>query len=115
MAYGTRVTFEPVRELAAASIGAAYVKIGTPTIAHTRIVRIVNSTNADVYVSVDGVTNDLRVAASSFVLYDFSANLVQDDGLFLQQGTQFWVKETSAGAPSTGEVWIEVIYASGGV
>lgn len=115
MAYGTIVTYEPVRELAAASIGATYVKFGNPTIAHSRLLRIVSTLNADVYISFDGINNHIRVAAASFVLYDYAANLVNDDGLFLRQGTQIWAKETSGGAPSMGEIWCEVIYASGGV
>ncbi len=114
MAYGTRVAYEAVREVAAASVGATYTAIGNPIGDHARIVRIVSTLNADVYISIDGITNHIRVASSSFVLYDFSTNKVQDDGLFLSVGTTFYVKQVS-GAAATGSLWIEVIFAQGGV
>ncbi len=114
MAFGTKAQFDPVRELAFGGISGAYAPIGTPLTDHARIVRIVNSTNAEIYISIDGVNNHIRMAVSSFVLFDFSTNKIQDDGLFLSVGTQFWAKQVS-GAPTSGAVWIEVVSALGGV
>lgn len=114
MAYGTRAAFEPIREVAFGSIGATYAAIGTALTDHARLVRIVNSANAEVYVSIDGVTDHIRMAANSFFLIDFSSNKVRDDGLFLPLGTVFYQKRVS-GAPSSGSLWIEVMYAQGGV
>lgn len=114
MAYGTRAKFDSVRELAFGGIGAAYAALGTPLTDHARIVRFVNSTNVEIYVSVDGVNDHMRLAASSFVLYDFSTNKIQDDGLFVSVGTQFYVKQV-AGAPASGSVWCEVVSGTGGV
>lgn len=114
MAFGTRVRFEPVREVAFGSIGASYTALGTPTSDHTRLFSVNNGTNADVYVSFDGTTNHLRVAGNSFQLFDFSSNKVRDDGFFVDAGTTFYVKRVSA-APTMGSLWVEVAYASGGV
>jgi hypothetical protein len=114
MAYGTKVAFEAVREVAAASITASYTAVGTATIDHSRLVSISNGTDADCYISLDGVTNHLRLASNSFKLLDLTSNKVSDDGLFIAQGTIFYVKRVS-GAPTTGTLWIEVMYASGGV
>lgn len=114
MAYGTRAHFDAVRELAFGGISAAYATLGTPLTDHARIIRFVNSTNAEIYVSLDGVNNNIRLAASSFVLYDFSTNKIQDDGLFVSVGTQFYVKQVS-GAPGSGAVWCEVVSGTGGV
>ena len=111
MAYGTRATFEAIREVAFGSIGSSYGAVGTALTDHARIVRFVNDTNGDVYVSTDGSTNMLRLAASSFLVLDFSANKVRDDGLFLPVGTIFYVKD-GASAPSSGNFWIEVCYAA---
>ncbi len=113
MAYGTKVAFEPVRELAFGDIGAVYVSL-TPTTDHTRILRLVSTLNADIYISVDGINNVIRLAANSFVLYDFSTNKIRDDGLFLAEGTIIRVKLVSAAATS-GSFWCEIVYGAGGV
>ena len=76
--------------------------------------RIVNNTDGDLLISVDGTTNNIIVPAKSFVLYDLSSNAlnVQDSDWFVMQvGTQFYVK-TSTSA-TTGDVWIEGIYSTG--
>ena len=114
MAFGTKAQFDAVRELAFGGISGTYAVVGTPLTDHARIVRIVNSTNAEVYISIDGTTNHIRMAAGSFVLFDFSTNRIQDDGLFLSVGVQFYAKQVT-GAPGSGSVWIEVVSAIGGV
>lgn len=109
MAYPKRVRFEAVREVAFGAIGAAYSAIGS-SIAHpARLIRISNTTNQDLYISTDGVNNHLRVASGSFILFDFTTNKVRDDGLFVQQGTVFYVKRVGV-APTSGNVFLEVIY-----
>ena len=114
MAYGTRATFDAVRELAFGSISGTYAALGGALTDHARVVCMSNSTNAEVYISVDGVNNNFRLAANSFRLIDFSSNKVRDDGLFVSVGTIFYVKQVS-GAPGSGSVWIEVTFATGGV
>ena len=91
MAFGTKVAYEPIKELAFGDIGAAYVEL-PPTTDHTRILRFVSTLNADVYISIDGISNHIRLASNSFVLYDYSTNKIQNDGLFLTQGTILYVK-----------------------
>lgn len=114
MAYGTRAQFDAVRELAFGSLSGTYAALGTALTDHARIVRIANGTDAQMYVSVDGSTNNFRLAANSFALFDFSTNKIRDDGLFVAVGTQFYVKQVSAAA-TTGGIWIEVVSAAGGV
>jgi hypothetical protein len=43
-----------------------------------------------------------------------TTNKVKDDGLFLDVGTIFYVKEVSV-TPTSGDVWIEILYADGGI
>jgi hypothetical protein len=114
MAFGTRAQFDAVRELAFGSITTSYAAVGAALTDHARLVVITNSSDAEVYVSLDGTTNNLRLAANSFKLFDFSTNKIRDDGLFVTMGTVFYAKRVS-GAPSTGAVWIEVVSATGGV
>lgn len=113
MAYGTRAAFEAVREIANGSITANYQAVGTAITDHARLVRIVNTMNTEMYISLDGTTDHIRLAAGSFFIIDFSANKVRDDGLFLPIGTIFYVKQVTA--PASGNLWIEVLYAQGGV
>jgi len=114
MAFGTKAQFDAVRELAFGGISGAYAPVGAPLTDHARIVRISNSTNAEIYFSIDGTTNHIRMAVNGFVLFDFSTNRIQNDGLFLSVGTQFYAKQVS-GAPTSGSVWVEVVSAIGGV
>ena len=73
-----------------------------------------NTTDVEVYITLDGATDQIRMAAGSFFILDFSSNKVRDDGLFLSVGTIFSVREVS-GAAGSGAVWVEVVAATGGV
>ncbi len=114
MAFGSKVKFEAVREIDFGSILASYVAVGTGTTDHSRIIRFVNGTDVQVLVSLDGTTDNIRMSADSFIIFDFSSNKITDHGLFVSVGTTFFVKRQS-GAPTTGSFWIEVISAIGGI
>ena len=111
MAYGTRIAFDAVREAAFGSITGSYTPIGAPLAKHARIAYFGNSTDGAVYVSLDGVTNHMLLAGNSFQLFDFAANLIRDDGLFVAQETQFYIK--SAAVLTKGEIYIEIITGIG--
>ena len=113
MTFGKRVNFEPVREVAFGGIGAAYAALGGPTIDYPRIFSIYNTTNTDVYISLNATTNHMRIPAASSIVRDLTTNKVRDDGFFIPKGTTFYQKRAGA-APAAGNVWIEVIYADGG-
>lgn len=113
MAFGTRAAFDPIREIAFGSISGTYAAIGSGLTQHARIVKITNGTNAPMYISTDGVNDEDKIPANGFVLYDFSTNRIRDDGLFIPIGTIFYVKQDTA--PTSGSVWVTVIYGEGGV
>lgn len=113
MGYGTRIRVDPVREIAFGSVSGTYVAVGTPTADHARIIDFNNGMDQDLYISLDGVTDHFRIASNSFKLLDLSTNKIRDDGLFLSSGTQIYVREVSASV-TTGDFWVEVIYAEGG-
>jgi len=117
MAYGTRAGFDAIRTLAFGGISGTYAAVGSATTDHARVIRFVNSTNVDVFISLDGAIDHIRLASGSFLLVDFTANKVRDDGLFISVGTIFYTKGVSElGGPASGAVWIEVISAvAGGV
>ena len=113
MAYGTRVGIEAVKELAFGSISGTYAAVGVPTAEHVRIMSFQNGCDQALYISFDGSTDQLRIAANSFKLIDLSSNKVRDDGMFLGVGTQIYVKEVSSSVAS-GTFWVETFYAEGG-
>jgi len=113
MAYGTRVIFEAVRELAASALSGSYVALGVPTTGHVRLLSINNSAAEEIYVSFDGTTDHLRLSGNSFKLLDLSANKVRDDGLFIPIGTQISIRFVST-TTVTGAVWAEIMDAEGG-
>ena len=110
---GTKVQFEAVRLAAFGAIGASYTALGSATSAQARIVCITNTTNQDVYISIDGTADQIRVAANSFKLFDFTTNRNKDEGYFLVSGTTFYQKHAGV-APTSGNLWIEVVTTSGG-
>lgn len=115
MAFGTRARWEELRSLAFGGIGAAYAVIGAPTQHHSRVITFFNATDKEVFISDDGAATKISLPASTGQVVDFSSNKVRDDGLFVPELTQFWVKQGSAGAPTSGKVTIQVIYADGGI
>ena len=114
MAFGTRVIFEVVREKDFGDITNSFTPLGTPLVEHVRLLSLNNSSNQEVYISFDGVTNHLRMTQNSFKLFDLSSNKVRDDGLFIGVGTQIYVKFVSTLGVS-GSVWAEAMAAEGGV
>jgi len=115
MAFGKRVRFEGLREVAFGGIGAAYAPLGTATVDYTRILSIFNGTNKDIYISLNGVTNHLRIGSGTGQVFDFTTNKVRDDGFFIPKGTTFFIRYEGAVAPTTGAAWIQVAYADGGI
>lgn len=113
MAFGTRVEFDPIRELAFGSITGSYAALGTPLADHIRLITFQNATNQDIDVSFDGSTDNLRMPPNSFKLLDLSANKIKDDGLFLASGTQIYIKYTGT-LGSSNSFWAEVMFAEGG-
>ncbi len=114
MAYGRRVVFESIREEAFGGIAANYTALGAILGDNARIVGFSNSTDAEIYISFDGINNHIRLAANSFQLYDFTANKTRDDGFFLPNRTQIY-QQRVAGAPTSGSLWATVVVAGGGV
>lgn len=113
MAYGTRAGFNAVREEVFGNVSANYSAVGTALTDHARIIIFTNTLDVEVYFSLDGTTDQLRLPANGFRLLDFTTNRVKDDGLFVSVGTIFYVKRVS-GAPASGSVWIEVVSATAG-
>ena len=107
-----RVIFENLRSLGFASIGAGYTAVGTAFANPVRQLEIENGTNANLIISFDGVHDKAFIAANSGKIYDFGSNKNDAAGNLEQpKGTTLYVKEES-GAPTSGTLYVAVIYAS---
>lgn len=108
------VEFDTIRSKAFGSITAAYTVLGSALTVPWRMMRIVNNTNGDLFISDDGTNDKIFIPAGGFVLYDLNANeLGNDDSRWfvLAAGTQLYVKYSSA--PSSGSVYAEGVYSMG--
>ena len=98
------VRFDALRSTAFGSITSSYVALGTPFSHMVRLLKFVNTTNADVLFSFDGITDNDVVPAGGFALYDFDTN-----SIITSSGTQVYIK--SSGSPSSGTVYLTCVYA----
>lgn len=111
MSLSIRMRFEPVRTLAAASIGAAYMGVGTAISHPARQIFIQNLTDETVMFSFNGVDDHFPLPASGFFLDDISSNKTATaHGFYLAEGERLYVKEVVT--PTTGSVYFSVIYGS---
>lgn len=111
MPYGKRMLFDTVRSLAFGSVAATYTAVGTPLDFPSRIIHVINTTDADVMCSMDGTNDNFPVPANGFVLYDVTANKAQDDAFFFSVGEVLYVKQI--GVPTTGSVYFVTAYGKG--
>ena len=111
MVFVQAAQFDVLREIAGTSINASYQIMGAKFTVNPRILAFSNSTDVDVYVSTNGTTNMLRVSSNSFKLYDLQMNKSDTGDNLFPMGTGVYVKETSEGAPTKGNFWVEAIYS----
>ena len=105
-----RMRAEPVRSLAAGSIGAAYMGVGTAITNPARMILIQNLTDESVMFSLNGVDDNFPLPASGLFILDITSNVSLSQGFFLAQGDRLYVKQL--GVPTTGSVYFTVFYGS---
>jgi hypothetical protein len=106
------VRVDGLRSLAAGSISATYAAVGTVFTHQMRLVKLINNTNADCFVSFDGINDNDFVPANGFSLYDCNTNKnLPDSRWIFQPSTTVYVR--SIGAPSTGAFYVVAIFGQG--
>lgn len=81
----------------------SYQALGSATSSPTIIIKVVNNSNSDVDVSIDGSTDHDFIQSKGFALYDIQSNKSLKSSALFQSGTQFYVKGTPA---SSGLVYL---------
>jgi len=100
---GQNVKNEALREVAFGDINATYTAVGDPLEHDAFTVSLFNDSDANIYVSVDGSTDHMKVAAQTGRVFDYKTN-----DMFRKKETQFYIKYQTA--PTQGAFWIEVEY-----
>lgn len=106
-----RFRAEPIRSIAFGSISGTYMGIGSAVQHPILQIYIVNTTDADLMFSIDGITDHFVVASHGFFLDDISSNKGRGGGLYLAEGTRLYVKQES-GSPTLGSVYFSTFYGS---
>lgn len=115
MAYGKRVTWDAIRELAFGSISDTYANLGVALTKGARAIKITNATDVTVYVTDDITEDKLKLPTNSYELWDVTANkTLENKPQFLEVGKQFSVRHITGSAPSSGWVSIEVLTVESG-
>ena len=110
MSLAIKILPETVRSLAAASIVAGYMGIGTAIDNPARIFYLQNLTDATLMFSFDGINDHFPLPANGFILLDVATNRTVSEQFYVSQGQRIYVKEL--GVPTTGSVYLTVFYGS---
>ena len=100
---GVRLKPEALRLVAFGAINAAYTLLGAAFTHTIKMIVFINTTDKDVYVSLDGVTDQMLIIAGSQRIYDLKTN-----DFFLETGNTVYIKYSAV--PSTGNFACEAYY-----
>lgn len=104
--------FEPLRVIDSGDLEATYVQVGPVIQNPIREITIKNNTNGIVYISFNGVDDHIAYPPTSGDAYDLAANRVDPAGRLEQPAQGFiWARYEGA-APTTGAVYVMLLYAS---
>jgi hypothetical protein len=108
-----RVRYEPLRSIGHADIQIDYEPVGLPFANPVRILKVTNLTDQNMIVSLNGIDDNDVVASNGFFLYDYSSNKASTAGLLEQpQGDRIYIRSETNTLPTTGNVYVTVVYAS---
>jgi hypothetical protein len=104
-----RAAWAPLRSLAFGSIAAGYAGVGTSITTPVRIVHILNTTDASLTFSWDGITDHFVLPAAGYMVIDLTTNQVGGGGFFLPGAKRLYVKRL--GIPTGGSVYFSLVYS----
>lgn len=103
-----QITYDTLRSVNTAAwiTPGTYEVLGAVFAHPASIIKIVNNSTVLITVSIDGTTDHDILPSNSFVLYDETTNSPHTENVYMQAGTQFYIK----GAAGTGSVYLVVQY-----
>lgn len=116
MSYANRAGFEPIKEIDFGDVPGSgeYTKVGTPTTKYARICYLNNFLDQEVYVSLNGITDHMRMPINSMMAIDVSTNNMSSEKFCFEKTTQFYIRRSSVSV-SSGSFWIEIVGGEGGI
>lgn len=111
MSLAIRLMAEPVRQLAAGDLGAAYSTIGTSMNHPIRMIVIQNFMDVGVMLSFDGINDHMPMVTNGYMLLDITSNKTLTQGFFVPEGQYIYAKQLG-GVPSTGSIYLTVFYGA---
>lgn len=84
-----------------------FYAIGDPLERPARIIKIDNTCNEDVFISMNAVQPWCIIPGGSFLLLDLSTNDTSVEGFMIAEGAQFWAQALVA--PTEGSVYVTAI------
>lgn len=109
---GLLVRYENLRTLGFASVSGSYSGVGPAFQNPVRILKVTNTTNENLRVSFDGITDMDIVAANGYYVFDYTTNDARKVGDLVQAaGQRLYVKHEGV-APTLGTVYVTIIYAA---
>lgn len=112
MAYNDsiRAAWAPLRSLGFAATGATYVGVGTALNTPVRIVHILNTTDALMSFSWDGLVDHFVLPAGGYMVIDLTTNQGNNGGGFFLPGSKrLYVKRI--GVPGSGSIYFSLVYS----
>ena len=101
------IKYAPFSYIDSASFTGDYMPLGNPTLKGSRIFKIVNLSNVDVYISTDGITDHDIVPADTSIVYYIGTNKSSGVPSLELPPTQFF----AAGEAGEGLVYVVTLYA----
>jgi hypothetical protein len=112
MSIGIRASYEPLRVLDHAAIGAVYIGVGTPTQNPMRQFIIKNLTDVTLVFSWDGINDWDMLPKTGYYISDICSNKSTNGGMLeLPENERLYVKQYTV-PPTKGEVTFSVMYAN---
>lgn len=106
-----KIRYENLRTIDFGDILTTYVLVGAPFQNPVRMMKIVNETDQGIFISFDGIDDKDYVPATSGQIYDYCSNKADSAGSLEQSAyTRIYVR--SAATPTSGSVYVTIIYAS---
>ena len=103
---GGSVKWDPIREIASGDITSSYQVFGGVFLRDALRIWPTNDTNGDLYLSVDGITDMIKMPSMTARAADNKTN-----DMYIKSGTQFYIRYDVTPDSPTGWATLEVEYA----
>ena len=104
-----KASHETLRKIAFGDISDKFTPVGSKFSHYIRIVEIDNTTDSNIIISMNGISEDRIVMARSGKVLDYSSNKDGNGSFGLPSGEYIQVKYID-GAPTVGNIYIACIY-----